>query len=99
LAGAARLWLQSLWRAEEIVIGLATGWTPMRTRLLLGAASILCGLHVGSLARAQSAGDLAKAAQNPIASMISLPIQNNLNFGVGSHSWQVRTQIQFLFPK
>ena len=27
--------------------------------------------------------DLAKKAQNPIADMISLPIQNNTNFGVG----------------
>jgi hypothetical protein len=27
--------------------------------------------------------ELAKAAQNPVASMISLPFQNNTNFGVG----------------
>jgi len=27
--------------------------------------------------------DLAKAAQNPVASMISLPFQNNTNFGIG----------------
>jgi len=27
--------------------------------------------------------DLAKAAQNPVADMISLPLQNNTNFGVG----------------
>ncbi|MBZ6075744.1 hypothetical protein K9B37_05510 [Microvirga sp. WGZ8] len=32
------------------------------------------------------AGDLAKAAQNPIADMISLPFQSNLNFAVGPHS-------------
>ncbi|MGO4523650.1 hypothetical protein AB4097_02165 [Microvirga sp. 2MCAF35] len=32
-----------------------------------------------------SAGDLAKAAQNPIADMISLPFQNNFNFNVGPH--------------
>lgn len=31
----------------------------------------------------QSAEELAKAAQNPIASMISLPFQNNTNFNVG----------------
>lgn len=29
------------------------------------------------------AGDLARAAQNPIASMISLPLQNNTNFNFG----------------
>ncbi len=28
--------------------------------------------------------DLARAAQNPVASMISLPLQNNLNFNVGA---------------
>ena len=28
-------------------------------------------------------GDLAKAAQNPIAAMISLPFQNNTDFGIG----------------
>ena len=33
---------------------------------------------------AESAEDLAKAAQNPIASMISLPFQNNTNTGIGA---------------
>ena len=27
--------------------------------------------------------DLAKQAQNPIANLISLPLQNNTNFGIG----------------
>jgi hypothetical protein len=27
--------------------------------------------------------NLAKAAQNPIANLISLPLQNNTNFGIG----------------
>jgi len=31
----------------------------------------------------QSAEDIAKAAQNPVADMISLPFQNNTNFNVG----------------
>ena len=30
-----------------------------------------------------SESDLAKQAQNPIASLISVPIQNNTNFGIG----------------
>jgi hypothetical protein len=29
--------------------------------------------------------ELAKAAQNPLANMISVPLQNNFNFGVGSN--------------
>lgn len=32
---------------------------------------------------------LAKAAQNPVAAMISLSLQNNTNFGIGPHA---RTQ-------
>jgi hypothetical protein len=32
---------------------------------------------------AQTSSDLAKQAQNPIANMISLPLQNNTNFNVG----------------
>ncbi len=44
----------------------------------------------GSFASAQeergpSTSDLAKAAQNPIADMISVPFQNNFNFRVGPH--------------
>jgi hypothetical protein len=31
----------------------------------------------------QSHSDLAKQAQNPIANLISLPLQNNTNFGIG----------------
>ena len=32
---------------------------------------------------AEEKADLAKAAQNPVADMISLPFQNNTNFGIG----------------
>ncbi len=32
--------------------------------------------------KAQDSGDLAKQAQNPIANLISLPLQNNTNFNV-----------------
>ncbi len=41
-----------------------------------------------SAARAQdkSTEDLAKAAQNPIADMASLPLQNNSNFNYGPYS-------------
>lgn len=40
------------------------------------------------LAKGQEAGtnapsDLAKAVQNPVASLISVPVQNNSNFGIG----------------
>jgi hypothetical protein len=34
---------------------------------------------------AATAGDLQKATQNPVASLISVPIQNNSNFGIGPY--------------
>jgi len=47
------------------------------------ALSSIVGLGLISPALAQESGDLAKAAQNPVAAMISLPFQNNTLFGVG----------------
>lgn len=53
-----------------------------RFRLLSG--TIAAGLSTLNVAAAESgAADLAKAAQNPIAAMISVPFQNNTNFNVG----------------
>ena len=41
-------------------------------------------LFTGTACRAEeSQGDLAKASQNPIGNMISLPFQNNTSFGIG----------------
>jgi len=34
-------------------------------------------------AQEKGGSDLAKQAQNPIANLISLPLQNNTNFGIG----------------
>lgn len=36
-----------------------------------------------TIAGAQDQADLAKASQNPVADLISLPFQNNVLFGVG----------------
>jgi hypothetical protein len=40
-------------------------------------------MYNGAMAAEQNSQDLAKASQNPIANLISLPIQNNTNFGIG----------------
>ncbi len=53
----------------------------MMTRQLWLLAAML--LPFTSAAFAQDQADLAKAAQNPVAAMISLPFQNNTLFGVG----------------
>ena len=63
-------------------------------------------LTLGFLASAQAAGDseksqeaLAKASQNPIANMISVPFQNNFNFGIGpSNATQWDLNIQPVIP-
>jgi len=63
----------------------------------------------------QSTEELAKAVQNPVAKPISVPFQNNTNFEVGAQkrtvrvlqrrhpdsgpTWQLRFQVQLLFPK
>lgn len=47
----------------------------------------------------QSKEDLAKAAQNPIANMISLPLQNNINTGIGpDNETQNILNIQPVYP-
>ena len=50
---------------------------PRCTALLLLALTVLF-THAAS-----AAGDLAKASQNPISSLISVPFENNSNFDVG----------------
>ena len=44
---------------------------------------VVAFLSTYSTSYAQSNAELAKAAQNPIASMISLPFQDNINTGIG----------------
>ena len=44
---------------------------------------VMISLAVSSISYAQSDAELAKAAQNPIANMISLPFQANINTGIG----------------
>lgn len=60
--------------------------------IALVSMGLLPGLAIGQQAQpagANSAEDLQKATQNPVASLISVPIQNNSNFGIGPYD---RTQ-------
>src|SRR4051812_10366308 len=67
--------------------------SPHRTARSLSPLVLTLAVSAGfgsSVALAQeqheaSASDLAKAAQNPIAAMISVPLQSNFNFHVGPH--------------
>ena len=59
----------------------------------------LLAVALAAFADGQSEADLAKASQNPLASMVSVPFQNNTNFGLGEYD---RTQnilnIQPVYP-
>ena len=54
---------------------------------------------VGDNAKAESDGELAKQLQNPVGDLISLPLQNNVNFGYGPHAGtQDVLQLQPVIP-
>jgi hypothetical protein len=67
--------------------------TERRTSSRLSGLGLALAMSAGfgsSIAFAQeqheaSTSDLAKAAQNPVADMISVPFQSNFNFHVGPH--------------
>jgi hypothetical protein len=52
----------------------------------LGLWCVFAPLFYGAPANADDTPEIAKQAQNPIASLISVPFQNNATFGVGEYS-------------
>ena len=54
----------------------------MRSHLVLFVASLLMFISTALHAQ-QSATELSEAAANPLADLISLPFQNNTDFGLG----------------
>lgn len=60
---------------------------------------LVCLIFASPAAAQHSNGELAKAAQNPIANMVSLPFQNNTNFDVGPNkATQQILNIQPVYP-
>ncbi|MDH3771161.1 MAG: transporter, partial [Nitrospirota bacterium] len=53
---------------------------PLLATIML---TFLCGAPIYA---EQTAEELAKKTQNPVADLISVPFQNNLNFGLGPHN-------------
>ena len=64
--------------------------------LLLAVALLLVGTaHAEPAHEGESATDLAEKTQNPVADLISIPFQNNFNFGAGSENkmiWVLNVQ-------
>src|SRR3984957_18039359 len=70
----------------------------VRATLALSCWVFALAIHCGP-ACADGGPDLAQLVQNPIAKVISLPFQNNLNFGVGpDHDPQDVLNIQPVLP-
>lgn len=57
----------------------------MRVTSLLAIGALLLGAPSTALAQEQSDDELARQAANPVADLISLPLQNNLNGGLGPY--------------
>jgi hypothetical protein len=55
-------------------------------RQFAGVLCIVAALGHGVCAKADGSAEIAKQAQNPIASVISVPFQNSTTFGVGENS-------------
>jgi hypothetical protein len=66
---------------------------------LRAAVATAAELIASSAAYAQQGDDLREAAQNPIADLISVPLQNNTNFDIG-HTDNIQNvlNIQPVFP-
>jgi len=59
----------------------------MRSMLVSLVAALMVALHAGLAVAAdegESATELAKKTQNPVADLISVPFQNNFNFNAGT---------------
>ena len=77
-------------RTRELVesyaspVGLSDGAIGALTTARVLIAALAVALSVTATpASAQDTSDLARQAQNPVASLISVPFQNNFNFDVG----------------
>jgi hypothetical protein len=60
---------------------------------------VVCLAGAAARAAEPSAAELAKKAQNPVADLVSVPVQLNMNFGVGpADDLQLVTNIQPVLP-
>ena len=75
---------------------LRKGFGPVIRLAVAMATTLLIGTSAGY---AEEGDNLREAAQNPIGDLISLPFQNNTNFGIGhSDHTQNVLNIQPVYP-
>jgi hypothetical protein len=55
-------------------------------------------LAVALPAPAQDADELAKKLSNPVSSLVSVPFQNNFDFGYNNDGWQYKLNVQPVIP-
>lgn len=73
-----------------------TGYTGI---ILFFITMVSIQTTLSSVARAEGESELAKEAQNPVADLISIPFQNNMNFGLEpNHRTQNVLNIQPVIP-
>jgi hypothetical protein len=74
----------------------------MKTSLkdnVVAAAALACVLGTAAAYAADEEGDLAQKLQNPVADLISVPIQNNWDFGIGpADAMKYTANIQPVIP-
>jgi hypothetical protein len=73
------------WGMEGVSVESDSG-VRRGARNWLSRLCVLVPLCHGAPANAEDSPEIAKQAQNPIASLISVPFQNNATFGVGENS-------------
>lgn len=67
--------------------------------LALGLALPLVPLHADTVDGTDQAAELAKKLQNPVASLVQVPIQNNWDFGIGpANAMRYTANIQPVVP-
>jgi hypothetical protein len=75
---------------------------PLKTRIVVATALLFATTAVshGALADDQAAeAELAQKLQNPVANLISVPLQNNWDFGIGpAHAMRYTGNLQPVIP-
>src|SRR6266851_5713232 len=78
---------------------LFTNGLPLLMLFYASLARPACGADAATDDEKAKAAELAKKLQNPVASLISVPIQNNWDFGIGSaNAMRYTANVQPVIP-